>query len=217
MENDRVINNIFAIGDIHGCIDKLNALMKKIDIDFKTDLLVFLGDYIDRGPCSYEVVSFLIDLKKQHENIIFLKGNHEEMLENYIAGVDRFAYLSNGGRQTIDSYVKHGFKQGKDLIPIDHMTFFKNLDLFYQTDDYIFVHAGMSEKKILEDQSQDDLLWIRQKFIKSKFDFGKRIIFGHTPLASPLVQPNKIGIDTGAVYGNSLTCVKLPELIFYHA
>jgi serine/threonine protein phosphatase 1 len=217
LENDRVINNIFAIGDIHGCIDKLNALMKKIDIDFKTDLLIFLGDYIDRGPCSYEVVSYLIDLKKQHENIIFLKGNHEEMLENYIAGVDRFAYLSNGGRQTIDSYVKHGFKQGKDFIPIEHMTFFKNLDLFYQTDDYIFVHAGLSEKKILEDQSQDDLLWIRQKFIKSKFDFGKRIIFGHTPLASPLVQSNKIGIDTGAVYGNSLTCVKLPELIFYHA
>lgn len=217
MKNDSGMNNIFAIGDIHGCMDKLNALMKKIDINFHSDLLIFLGDYIDRGPCSYEVVSYLIDLKNQHENIIFLKGNHEEMLENYIAGVDRFAYLSNGGRQTIDSYIKHGYKQGKDFIPKDHMDFFKNLDLFYQTDNYIFVHAGLREKKVLEDQSQDDLLWIRQKFIKSKYDFGKRIIFGHTPLASPLVQSNKIGIDTGAVYGNNLTCVKLPELIFYHA
>jgi len=211
------MNKIFAIGDIHGCVDKLKALIGKIDINFKTDLLVFLGDYIDRGLYSYEVVSYLIELKKQHENIVFLKGNHEEMLENYLAGIDRFAYLSNGGRQTIDSYGKQGYKPGKNLIPKDHMDFLKNLDLFYQTDNYIFVHAGLKEKKNLEDQSQDDLLWIRQKFIKSKYDFGKRIVFGHTPLASPLIQSNKIGIDTGAVYGNRLTCVKLPDLIFYHA
>ncbi|MFO7558331.1 MAG: metallophosphoesterase family protein [Desulfobacterales bacterium] len=207
----------FAIGDIHGSMDKLNTLMEKIDIDFKKDTLVFLGDYIDRGPSSFEVVSFLITLKKQHENIIFLKGNHEEMLENYLAGIDRFTYLSNGGRQTIDSYMKHGYISGKELIPEDHIEFFKRLDLFYQTDNYIFVHAGLREKIVLQDQLQEDLLWIRQKFIKSNHDFGKRVIFGHTPLAEPLVQPNKIGIDTGAVYGNKLTCVKLPDVVFYDA
>lgn len=211
------MNNLFAIGDIHGCFEKLKILLGKIDIDFKTDRLIFLGDYIDRGPCSYEVVDYLLELKKQQENIIFLKGNHEEMFENYLAGVDRFAYLSNGGRQTIDSYARHGYKPGKDLIPKEHMTFFKHLDLFHETDNYIFVHAGLKEKKPLQAQTQDDLLWIRQKFIKSKYDFGKQVVFGHTPLAAPLVQPNKIGIDTGAVYGNSLTCVKLPELVFYHA
>ncbi|MFH2066958.1 MAG: metallophosphoesterase family protein [Pseudomonadota bacterium] len=217
MNHNGVMYNLFAIGDIHGCFEKLKMLIGKMDINFKTDLLIFLGDYIDRGPCSYEVVDYLIELKKQQENIIFLKGNHEEMFENYLAGVDRFAYLSNGGRQTIDSYARHGYKPGKDFIPKEHMEFFKNLDLFYETDNYIFVHAGLKEKKALADQSQDDLLWIRQKFIKSKHNFGKQIVFGHTPLASPLVQSNKIGIDTGAVYGNSLTCVKLPDLIFYHA
>ncbi len=211
------MGNIFAIGDIHGCMDKLNTLMDKIDIDFEMDTLVFLGDYIDRGPSSFEVISFLITLKEKYENIIFLKGNHEEMLENYIAGIDRFTYLSNGGRQTIDSYMRRGYISGKELIPEDHIDFFKRLDLFYQTDNYIFVHAGLREKIVLQDQLQDDLLWIRQKFIKSNYDFGKRVIFGHTPLAKPLVQPNKIGIDTGAVYGNKLTCVKLPDVVFYGA
>ncbi|MBW1898754.1 MAG: serine/threonine protein phosphatase [Deltaproteobacteria bacterium] len=211
------MGNIFAIGDIHGRMDKLNTLMDKIDIDFEMDTLVFLGDYIDRGPSSFEVISFLITLKEKYENIIFLKGNHEEMLENYIAGIDRFTYLSNGGRQTIDSYMRRGHISGKELIPEDHIDFFKRLDLFYQTDNYIFVHAGLREKIVLQDQLQDDLLWIRQKFIKSNYDFGKRVIFGHTPLAEPLVQPNKIGVDTGAVYGNKLTCVKLPDVVFYGA
>jgi serine/threonine protein phosphatase 1 len=211
------MGDIFAIGDIHGCMDKLNTMMEKIDINFEKDTLVFLGDYIDRGPSSFEVVSFLITLKKKHENIIFLKGNHEEMLENYLAGIDRFTYLSNGGQQTIDSYMKRECISGKELIPEDHIEFFKRLDLFYQTDKYIFVHAGLREKIILQDQLQDDLLWIRQKFIKSNYDFGKRVIFGHTPLAEPLVQPNKIGIDTGAVYGNRLTCVKLPDVVFFDA
>jgi serine/threonine protein phosphatase 1 len=211
------MGNIFAIGDIHGSMDKLDDLMGKIDIDFDRDTLIFLGDYIDRGPSSFEVVSFLITLKDQHENIIFLKGNHEEMLENYIAGFERFTYLSNGGRQTIDSYMNHGYASGKELVPEDHIRFFKGLDLFYQTDNYIFVHAGLREKVALDDQLQDDLLWIRQKFIKSNYDFGKRVIFGHTPLVEPLVQPNKIGIDTGAVYGNKLTCVKLPDVVFYDA
>ena len=211
------MGDIFAIGDIHGCVDKLNTMMDKIDINFEKDTLVFLGDYIDRGPSSFEVVSSLITLKKKHEDIIFLKGNHEEMLENYLAGIDRFTYLSNGGQQTIDSYMKQGTISGKELIPEDHIEFFKRLDLFYQTDNYIFVHAGLREKIVLQDQLQDDLLWIRQKFIKSNHDFGKRVIFGHTPLAEPLVQPNKIGIDTGAVYGNKLTCVKLPDVVFFDA
>ena len=94
--------------------------------------------------------------------------------------------------------------------------FLKSLDLFFETDNYVFVHAGLREKVPLDEQVPEDLLWVRHKFIKSDFDFGKRIIFGHTPLAQPLVQPNKIGIDTGAVYGNKLTCVKLLDLKFYH-
>lgn len=207
--------NIFAIGDIHGCYDKLCSLMQKIDIDFECDTLVFLGDYIDRGPCSFEVVEFLIDLKKRTSNIIFLKGNHEAMLETYIAGTDRMSYLASGGRQTVENYIKHNKINDVFLVPDAHLNFFKSLDLFYQTDDYIFVHAGLRDNVALEMQTTADFLWMREPFLKSKYDFGKRVVFGHTHLPKPLVMPNKIGIDTGAVYGNKLTCVKLPEVVFY--
>lgn len=209
------MNKIFAIGDIHGCFDKLQALMDKIDIDLESDILVFIGDYIDRGKHSFEVVQYLIDLKKRFQNIIFLKGNHEEMLEKYLSGHDKLTYLVNGGQQALDSYMNNCRQPDGPQIPREHLAFLGSLQLFYQTDDYIFVHAGLKNKVPLEMQNSDDLLWIRSKFIKSEYNFGKQVVFGHTPLPEPLVQPNKIGIDTGAVYGGKLTCVRLPELVFY--
>lgn len=209
-------DNIFAIGDIHGCFDKLAALMEKIPICFGQDKLVFLGDYIDRGPDSFNVVEYLINLKKRYRNIIFLKGNHEDMLANYLSGTGIINFLANGGQQTLESYNRHKKPDAKNLIPPEHIDFFKSLDLYYETDDYIFVHAGLKDKIPLKDQQSFDLLWIRHDFTKSQYDFGKRVVFGHTYFRKPFIQPNKIGIDTGAVYGNKLTCVKLPELVFYH-
>jgi len=211
------MRKIFAIGDIHGCAGKLKALMDKIPIDYANDHLVFIGDYIDRGPSSFEVVDYLVDLKHRHPEIVFLKGNHEDMLQKYLAGSDRFTYLFNGGQQTLDSYLNRQNKTEFSPIPSDHLEFYKSLVLYYQTEDYIFVHAGIRPKIPLEKQNPDEILWIREDFIHSKMDFGKRVIFGHTPYSEPLVQPNKIGIDTGAVYGNLLTCVQLPELIFFSA
>ena len=209
------MNKIFAIGDIHGCFEKLQALMDKIDIDLDNDTLVFIGDYIDRGKHSFEVVQYLIDLKNRFQNVVFLKGNHEEMLEKYLSGFDKLTYLVNGGQQALDSYMKNCQQSDGPQIPREHIDFFNSLQLFYQTDDYIFVHAGLKNKVPLEMQKPDDLLWIRGKFIKSDYNFGKQVVFGHTPIPEPMVQPNKIGIDTGAVYGGKLTCVRLPELIFY--
>ena len=84
------MEKIFAIGDIHGTADKLRALMEKIPIDYSSDILVFIGDYIDRGPSSFEVVDYLVELKKEYPDIVFLKGNHEDMLQKYLAGTDRF-------------------------------------------------------------------------------------------------------------------------------
>jgi len=211
------MNRIFAIGDIHGCFDKLQALMDKIDINLGNDILVFIGDYIDRGKHSFEVVEYLIDLKRRFQNIVFLKGNHEEMLEKYLSGFDKLTYLVNGGQQALDSYMKNCRQTDGPQIPREHLDFFSSLHLFYQTEDYVFVHAGLKNKVPLEMQKTDDLLWIRSKFIKSDYNFGKQVVFGHTPLPEPLVQPNKIGIDTGAVYGGKLTCVRLPELVFYSA
>ena len=209
------MNKIYAVGDIHGCYDKLIAMMDKIDIDFESDILVFLGDYIDRGPQSYEVVEYLANLKSKHSNTVFLKGNHEEMLEKYLNGKDRVSYLVNGGQQTLESYMNRPREEDEPPIPRKHLDFYNDLKTFYETESYIFVHAGLKNKVPVEKQKTEDLLWIRKRFIESKYDFGKMVVFGHTPLHEPLLLPNKIGIDTGAVYGNKLTCVRLPELVFY--
>jgi serine/threonine protein phosphatase 1 len=209
------MQKIFVVGDIHGCFDKLRALMQKIPINFERDQLIFIGDYIDRGAHSLEVVDYLIDLKKRLPDTIFLKGNHEDMLQNYLDGSDRFTYLLNGGQRTLDAYLRRPNNPGEYPVPPAHLEFFESLHLYYQTGDYIFVHAGLRKKVPLESQKTIDLLWIRDEFIFSDFDFGKRVIFGHTPFREPLVQTNKIGIDTGAVYGNRLTCVQLPEIIFF--
>ena len=211
------MQKIFVVGDIHGCFDKLCALMDKIPINFTQDQLIFIGDYIDRGLSSLEVVEYLIDLKKRWPATIFLKGNHEDMLEKYLDGSDRFTYLLNGGQRTLDAYLNRPNNPGEYPVPPAHLEFFKSLHRYYQTDDYIFVHAGLRKKVTLESQKTIDLFWIRDEFIYSEFDFGKRVIFGHTPFKEPLVHTNKIGIDTGAVYGNRLTCVQLPEIIFFSA
>ena len=209
------MDRIFAIGDIHGCFDKLIALINKVDINFERDTLVFLGDYIDRGPSSYEVVDLMIKLKRNYRKIVFLKGNHEEMLLNFISGVDRYMYLVNGGQQTIDSYMGKKAKADSSPFPLEHMDFFKSLELMYETDNFVFVHAGLKDKVPLEKQKPEDLLWMRKNFIKSKYDFGKRVVFGHTPCKEPLIKPNKIGLDTGAVFGGRLTCVELTGMKFY--
>ncbi|QTA83656.1 Calcineurin-like phosphoesterase family protein [Desulfonema limicola] len=210
------MKNFFAVGDIHGCYDKLKSLMEILDnhIDPDSDTIIFLGDYIDRGPNSFEVVEYLVNLKERFKNTVFLKGNHEEMLEQYLAGLDKYTYLVNGGQQTLESYMEKN-NSGDSPIPRTHINFFSSLSLFFETRDYIFVHAGLKEKTSVENQISDDLLWIRGKFLHSNYNFGKKVVFGHTPFPEPLVQDNKIGIDTGAVYGNKLTCVKLPQLEFY--
>ena len=114
------MKKIFAIGDIHGSYQKLKKLMDMISVDPKNDILVFMGDYIDRGSDSFEVVDYLIELKKQYETIVFLKGNHEEMLLRYLEGHDRFIYLANGGQQTLESYMNHNQENQEDMIPKEH-------------------------------------------------------------------------------------------------
>jgi serine/threonine protein phosphatase 1 len=209
------MGKIFAIGDIHGCFDKLENLIEKIDIDFNNDTIVFMGDYIDRGPDSFKVVDFLIKIKKMCPKAFFLKGNHELMFENYLSGEDMSSFLQNGGRMTIESYAMESKEGNRFYMPPEHTEFFNSLELYYETDEYIFVHAGLREHVPLEKQTADDFLWIRNDFLKSHVDFGKIVVFGHTPFSDPRVNDNKIGIDTGAVYGNKLTCLKLPDLFFY--
>jgi len=204
------MSRIFAIGDIHGCLDKLKELMDIIDWRPNRDTLLFIGDYIDRGHDSAGVLDYLIELRKKAYNIVFLKGNHEQLFLDYLDGRNTDLYLINGGHQTLASY-----ENRTGGIPGAHLDFIKSLDLFFETRDYIFVHAGLRDGLRLSEQSPHDLIWIREEFIESDYDHGKRVIFGHTPVIQPLVKSNKIGIDTGAVYGGLLTCLELPDVIFH--
>jgi len=209
------MNKIFAIGDIHGCYDHLRALLKIIDIDRQNDLLLFIGDYIDRGNSSRTVVDYVIGLQSEFQNVVCLLGNHEQMLLRYLEGIDEEMYLYNGGSATLAAYgLKHSilFHPRQTAFPESHLQFFRLLLPYYETADYIFVHAGLMPGRPLDQQTISDLIWIRQEFIYSDYDFGKRVIFGHTPRMNPLIMPNKIGIDTGAVYGGKLTCLELPAL-----
>jgi len=213
---------IYAIGDIHGEFFKLKALMDKLFIK-KDDLIVFVGDYIDRGKYSFEVIDYLVELGKKH-NCIFLKGNHEAMLTDYLIGIYEETFIKNGGRKTMKSYYRNGYNIQRSTpylhrkLPKEHVKFFHNLRLYYETDDYIFVHAALWPQKnlALDKQPTDVILWERNHFLNSKFDWGKKVIFGHTAFGEPLVMENKIGIDTGACFndvdgGGNLTCVILPD------
>jgi serine/threonine protein phosphatase 1 len=121
----------------------------------------------------------------------------------------------NGGLATLNSYRTDQQKHGGFLIPDEHLSFFRSLKLIIELEDYYVVHAGFRPGVPVPNQSMEDLLWIRDTFIFSNQFFGKRVIFGHTPFAQPLVMENKIGLDTGAVYGNRLTCLELPSLKFH--
>jgi serine/threonine protein phosphatase 1 len=215
-----------VIGDIHGCLNKLEQLWARIVPRPDKDQLVFLGDYIDRGEDSSGVLDYLLQLKETYADTIFLMGNHEKMFMDFLAGVDRALFIYNGGESTLRSYIgridnfwrnTQGISDEEALnllVPERHRAFLQELHPYYETENYIMVHAGLKHGVPLEQQSQDDLVWIREEFIYSEEDFGKTIVFGHTPFVRPLVLENKIGIDTGAVYGNSLTCLILPDLEF---
>jgi len=213
------MEKIFAIGDIHGCLFKLEQLISLLRnrIDREKDTLLFIGDYIDRGPDPKGVVDFVLDLRNYFARAVFLLGNHEEMFLNYINGRNGgYMFFMNGGDATAASYGSQD-PQGRGVIevPKDHMEFFTTLLPSYETEDYIFVHAGLRPGMPLAEQAKEDLLWIRYEFIRSSYNFGKTIVFGHTPLLEPLIERNKIGIDTGAVYGGPLTCVELPAQRIY--
>jgi serine/threonine protein phosphatase 1 len=207
----------FVISDIHGCYDSLLALLDKIRPDLGRDTIIFLGDYIDRGPDSKKVVSEVIRLMEEAPGrVIPLMGNHEQIFLASLAGEERDFYLRMGGDSTLASYGISPPYTGRiaSAIPISHFHFFNELLLFWEDRDNIYVHAGLQPGVHLSQQSPRWCCWAREQFLESGYDFGKRVIFGHTPFARPLVEKKRIGIDTGAVYGGSLTCLVLPDMEF---
>jgi serine/threonine protein phosphatase 1 len=195
----------YVIGDIHGCLDPLQALMAQLSLR-KHDELLFIGDYIDRGPDAKGVVDYVLELRKSRPGkVTCLMGNHEWMLLNHLDGTDPVSWLQNGGMATRSSY------GGEDQIPYAHLEFLHSLSPLHRTDDYLFVHAGIRPGVPLEAQSTEDMLWIRREFYLYPGRFDPPVVFGHTPLREVLIQEDRIGIDTGCVFGGKLTCLVLPE------
>ena len=220
--SDRAHRKIFAVGDIHGCYDRLTTLMKRIGDDPERDLLIFLGDYINRGPRSREVLAYLVELKRNRPNTVFLKGNHEHALLEYVrtGDVELLRLLRMMGiEETLKSYDDSPVKSLSNLsfLPEEHKRFLENLEPWFEADGYLFVHAGVAPGESVELCSIETLVGIRDAFLTCSQTLKSRIVFGHTPFETPLVTPDKIGIDTGAVYGNLLTAVELPRLRFHHA
>lgn len=212
-------DRLFAIGDIHGCVDELAAMLKAIAAR-SGDKVIFVGDYIDRGPASCDVIELLLGYRSGPAETIFLKGNHEDMLLNFLGLPGRYgdAFVYNGGSQTLASYgcVEPDPDELRVGLPDSHLHFFQGLKESYQSAPYMFVHAGIKPGRPLEEQSVEDMLWIRQEFVLSDHQLGLMVVFGHTPMRTVMVDPPfKLGIDTGLVYGGKLTCVELTEGVLY--
>jgi serine/threonine protein phosphatase 1 len=213
---------IFAVGDIHGCYEKLISLMDRLPFDRHTDMLIFIGDYINRGPQSREVIDYLLELRRKCKKIIFLMGNHEHALLQYAQTKDR-EYLrllrAMEVESTLKSYLNADFRSLSDLgfLPLAHRDFINGLLPYYRTGKYLFIHAGVIPGENPEECSLDRLLTVRDTFLECEPEQDLTVVFGHTPFEMPFVAPGRIGIDTGAGHGNMLTAVLLPDLHFFHA
>lgn len=195
-----------VIGDLHGCLYTLKDILKEVEFDKGInkgkDELIFLGDYIDRGNWSYELVTFLIELEKKYgkNRIICLMGNHEKMFIDSASRnrEDITLWMYNGGNNTLDSFEDNN----KNIY--DYLAWFKDLAITYSTEKYIFCHAGIPHTKI-EDNTVDDILWGRTWLKMKPLYNDKTVIFGHTPFNDvTFIDEKHIGIDLGCVFGLGL-------------
>ena len=220
---------VYAIGDIHGQLDQLLDLEIQIaadaaDSDADRCVLVYLGDYVDRGPDSAGVIEHLITEPPQGFEVVTLKGNHEALLLEFLIDPDAGTnWVINGGDAALASYgidVEEDIPGEEDrllslhrrfvaALPPAHRTFLEGLATSHAEGDYFFAHAGIRPGVPLDAQDPVDLIWIRYPFLQSKADFGKVVVHGHTPDSEPVERSNRIGIDTGAVYGGRLTALVL--------
>ena len=220
----------YAVGDIHGCDQSLVTLLDQIREDYisiavfydRLPTLVFLGDYIDKGPDSKAVLDRLIRPIDGFERIVFLKGNHEASIIEFIDGVsDGAMWLQHGGLDTLASYgirppllgdtadVERARLALREEFPRDHSEFLRALKLGYQLGNYLFVHAGIDPAKSVADQDRRDMLWIRDEFLSDPGPFEVRVVHGHTPVEIPEVLPHRINLDTGGFVSGVLSCARI--------
>lgn len=216
---------IYAVGDIHGRLDLLTDLQQKIldDSQKRTasrKVLIYMGDYIDRGLNSKQVIEQLVTAPLKGFDTVYLKGNHEDALLRFLETPEESAaWLLWGGDATLRSYgVEMHNAKGKrfsptdmsqslaELLPETHKQFLNRLTLHHQEGDYVFVHAGLRPGKELAEQNPEDLMMIREPFIFSRQKFPYTVVFGHTIFSEPFIEKDRIGIDTGAYASGKLTC-----------
>lgn len=206
---------LIAIGDIHGCPKSLDALLHRLQPS-TDDHLVFIGDYVDRGPDSKGVIDRLLTLRKAH-TCTFLRGNHEAMMLDYLDHEAFDLWSINGGLATMRSYLKDG---SIPSIPTSHEAFVRNTRMYLETEQFIFVHAGLkAELTVAENLARDNekvFLWERSHLRAEGYAWEKTVVCGHTPHAAPVDTEPLICIDTGCVYHQHhglgrLCAVRLPE------
>lgn len=218
---------LYAIGDIHGCYDLLLNMHRTIQKDMVSfngrKVLIFLGDYVDRGDKSKDVVEWLSHYQEKDVEVIFLKGNHELAMQHFLQDPETFdGWLYWGGEATLESYgvkardhyhnklplttIAHRLNEA---LPDTHKAFLNNLKTYHTEKEYIFVHAGLKPGVPLAQQKEDDMMMIREEFFLSRQTFEKIVVFGHTIFSEPLCSSDRIGIDTGAYSSGVLSCVVL--------
>ena len=218
-----------GIGDIHGHRDQFTQLMRNLraEVDFNTATFVFLGDYVDGQSVNGDVIDVrnlvddLMGYATKYPHWIFLKGNHEDMMLDALVFKSRryhdyYQWYNQGGKQTAESYFPSGLTayqkalvSPKDYIPADHLDWLNDRPLIHETDDFIFVHAGLFPGVPVENNDEMDMLWLREAFFTSDYDWGKRVIFGHTYFEIPLIKKNMIGINNISRTKGCLTAVIL--------
>jgi len=215
---------LYAVGDIHGCAGLLGDLMEKIDLEdagAAKKRLIFLGDYVDRGENSKGVIDRLLSIRAQHPDAIFLKGNHEQAILDFLDAPDSNEdWLHWGGDKTLESYgvaeiwSKTPARLAAELnerVAPSHLDFLSSLELWRVLGDYVFVHAGFRPGVALAEQTEEDCLWIRATFHNAAPEGRPKevVVHGHHPVKKPQDHGWRIAVDTGAVWSDALTAVVL--------
>jgi serine/threonine protein phosphatase 1 len=218
---------IYAIGDIHGHLDKLRIAHDLVEADRAREgaadaPLIHVGDLVDRGPASAEVVGCLMDLSRSDPRVVVLKGNHDAMFLDFLStrpgrwSESRYLHANVGGRETLRSYGLRSTGAARALhdkaveaVPPDHRAFLDALPLSHGSGDCFFVHAGIQPGVPLADQTPADLMWIRDDFLFDTRDHGPLIVHGHTPVPAVEHHGNRLAIDTGAAWEGPVSAVAI--------
>jgi serine/threonine protein phosphatase 1 len=219
---------VYVVGDIHGRLDLLVGVQQSIDEDkartrSERTAEIYLGDYVDRGPDSAGVVSRLI-ARGEETYALFLRGNHEQMMLDFLDGVECLEqWRTLGGIATLLSYgLSPSLLSGStsaqavrlsilEKLPTAHLSFYRQTGSYVRVGPYLAVHAGIRPGVRLEDQTVSDLLGIRGEFLQYEGEHDFIVVHGHTPVMAPELRRNRINIDTGAFATNRLTCLRIGE------